>query len=167
MSVPFSLVMLVLLIFAALRDIVSRTIPDSIALLIAFTGAFARILDGPSALAISVGTASLLFVVLLITFYRGFIGGGDVKLMAALCIGLSPFDSYRFVIATAVSGGVLAVAYLVLSLSPRGPRKTRRTPLLRRIVAVESWRIRKRGPLPYGVAIAAGGAFVLLQPGNL
>jgi prepilin peptidase CpaA len=32
-----------------------------------------------------------------------------------------------------------------------------------RIYGVERWRIRRRGPLPYGVAIAAGGVFTLLH----
>jgi Flp pilus assembly protein protease CpaA len=31
-----------------------------------------------------------------------------------------------------------------------------------RVAAIERWRIRRRGPVPYGVAIAIGGAFVVL-----
>jgi prepilin peptidase CpaA len=33
--------------------------------------------------------------------------------------------------------------------------------LLRRVLVVEAWRMRRRGPLPYAVAIA-GGAILLL-----
>ena len=38
--------------------------------------------------------------------------------------------------------------------------------LLRRVLRVESWRIRRGAPLPYGVAIAAGAAFALIRPGG-
>jgi prepilin peptidase CpaA len=135
-------------------------------MLLVVIGVLARSPEGPKALAASAGTALLLFLVLLILFSRGLIGGGDVKIMAALSVGLSPSDSYRFVVATAIAGGILAVAYCLLSSKLNGPYRTRRTSFLSRVVAVESWRICRRGPLPYGVAIAAGGAFVLLQPGN-
>jgi prepilin peptidase CpaA len=122
--------------------------------------------DGPSALAFSAATALLLFIVLLIAFSRGLLGGGDVKLMTALAIALPPLDSYYFTVATAVAGGVLAVATLVLSRLLPAPHTARRRAVLGRVAAIESWRIRRRGPLPYGVAIAAGGAFALLHPGG-
>jgi Flp pilus assembly protein protease CpaA len=35
--------------------------------------------------------------------------------------------------------------------------------MLRRVLAVEARRVRRRGPLPYAVAIAAGGVFLLLS----
>ena len=57
----------------------------------------------------------VLFALLLIAYSRGLIGGGDVKLMTALAVGLSPFDCYRFVVATAIAGGLLGIAYLLLS----------------------------------------------------
>ena len=163
---PLMLAMLALLMTAAWRDIATRTIPDTVSLLLVATGGLARILEGPSALALSVGAALVLFVLLLIAFARGLLGGGDIKVMSALAIGLSPLDCYRFVVATAIAGGILGLAYLLLSRTPHGLHKTRRVSLLGRVAAVESWRICRRGPLPYGVAIAAGGAFVLLHSGS-
>ena len=162
----YSLAILVLLMLAAWRDIATRTIPDAISFMIVVGGTLTRIINGPSALALSAGTALALFVVLLLAHARGYIGGGDVKIMTALAVGLSPVDSYRFVVATAVAGGLLAVVYIVLSHKTRNMRGTKRTSLLGRIAEVEFWRIRRHGPLPYGVAIAAGGAFVLLHPGS-
>jgi hypothetical protein len=38
--------------------------------------------------------------------------------------------------------------------------------LFHRILAIEGWRIRRHGTLPYGVAIAAAGAFALLEHGS-
>jgi prepilin peptidase CpaA len=86
--------------------------------------------------------------------------------MTSLAVGLSPLDSYHFVVATAIAGGLLAAAYLLLSPRLRGSYGTKPTSMLGRVFTIEAWRIRRRGPLPYGVAIAAGGAFVLLHSGS-
>jgi len=166
MSCLLLLTLLVLLGVAAWRDVATRAIPNTVSLLIVLAGALSRILVGPLALALSAATAMLIFLLLMVAFSRGLLGGGDVKIMAALAVGLSPFDTWRFVLATAISGGLLAVVYIVLSRNTRRLRGTKRTSLLGRIAQVEFWRIRRRGPLPYGVAIAAGGAFVLLHPGS-
>jgi prepilin peptidase CpaA len=103
----------------------------------------------------------------MIAYSRGLIGGGDVKIMSALSVGLSPLDSYRFVVATAIAGGILAIIYLLLSRQQHGQNKIRRTSIIARVFAIEAWRIRRHGPLPYGVAIAAGGAFVVFSSGSL
>lgn len=161
-----TLSVLALLLIAAWRDFATRTIPDTVSILIAALGILLRALQGPSALVVSAAAALLLFLVLLLLFARGFIGGGDVKIMTALAIALPPADSYRFVIITVMAGGVLGIAYLLLSFRPRRPSGTGPKSLLRRVAVIESWRIGRRGPLPYGIAIAAGGAFVLLFPGK-
>jgi prepilin peptidase CpaA len=167
MLVPFSVITFGLLMMAAWRDVATRTIPDTISLLLIATGAITRILDGPAALALSAGSALLLFVLLLFAYSRGFIGGGDVKIMTALAVGLSPLDCYRFVIATAIAGGFLGIGYLLLSRRRTSVGEGKRISLLARVVAVEVWRIRHHFSLPYGVAIAAGGAFVLLHTRSL
>lgn len=166
MAVYITLSVLALLLIAAWRDLATRTIPDTVCVLIAALGILLRALQGPWALAVSAGAALLLFLVLLLLFARGLIGGGDVKIMTALAITLPPLDSYRFVVATVMAGGVLGIAYLLLSFRPRRPSGTKPTSLLGRVAVIESRRIGRRGPLPYGVAIAAGGVFVLLSPGN-
>jgi prepilin peptidase CpaA len=158
--------LLALLLIAAWRDVATRTIPDTVSLLVVGVGLFVRLLDGPWALVVSAGAALLLFLLLLILFARGLIGGGDVKIMTALAVALPPLGTYHLVVATAIAGGVLGIAYLILSRLPRRRARTRRKSLAGRVAAVESWRIGRRGPLPYGVAIAAGGAFVLLSPGK-
>ena len=166
MALPFTLSLLTLLLAAAWRDLATRTIPDSVSVLIAVTGLVVRALEGPLALVLSIGTAVLLLTILLVIYAKDMIGGGDVKILAALAFALPPLDTYRLVVATALAGGFLAIAYLLLG------HQLRRTPgpapksSLGRVLAIESWRVRHRGPLPYGLAIAAGGTFVLLFPGS-
>ena len=166
MSCLLLLILLVLLGVAAWRDVATRAIPNTISLLIVLAGALSRVLVGPLALALSAATAMSIFLLLMIAFSRGLLGGGDVKIMTALAVGLSPFNSWRFVLVTAIAGGFLAVAYILLSHKKYRMRGAKPASLLGRIAQVEFWRIRRRGPLPYGVAIAAGGAFVLLHPGS-
>jgi Flp pilus assembly protein protease CpaA len=115
---------------------------------------------------LSVGTALLLLSLLLTLYSRGLIGGGDVKIMTALAVGLSPFDCYRFIVATAIAGGLLGITYLVLSRRLPPIHRVRGASLLNRVAVLENRRIRRRGPLPYGVAVAAGGTFVLLRTGG-
>ena len=155
-SSALALAILVFLMMAAWRDVATRTIPDTIGLLLLATSALMRIRDGPLALALSAGIAMLLFALLLIAYARGLLGGGDVKLMTAIAVGLSPFNCYRFVMATALAGSLLGIAYLLLSRRLRGHYKADRTSLINRVSAIECWRIRRRASLPYGVAIAAG-----------
>jgi prepilin peptidase CpaA len=154
--------MLALLLAAAWRDVITRTIPDTISVLLLAAGGFGQFHNGVLAIAASAVTALLLFALLFVLFTRGLLGGGDVKLLTALAVGLAPYDCYRLVVATALSGGLLAIGYLLLSRLKRRQYTITRRSLFHRILAVERWRIRRHGPLPYAVAIAAGGAFVLL-----
>jgi prepilin peptidase CpaA len=156
-----------LLLTAAWRDLATRTIPNAISVLLIAAGLFFRGAEGLLALAHSGAAALILFAVLLFLFSRGYLGGGDVKIMTALASGLPVRDSYCFVVATALAGGILGLVYIALSRTLPATRRQRRGNALSRVLAVESWRIRRGGPLPYGVAIAAGGVFVLLHNGSL
>jgi prepilin peptidase CpaA len=164
--VLFVVAMLTLLAAGAWQDIATRTIPDEVSALLFVGGGLARLIQGPQELFYSGIGALVLFLLFMFAYSRGLIGGGDVKLMTAFAIGLSPSDCYRFVVATALAGGVLGIIYLLLSRRLVPMRMSRHASLLKRVIAAEAWRIRRRGPLPYGIAIAAGGAFVLLHPGS-
>jgi prepilin peptidase CpaA len=167
MAFPLALLATVLLALGAWRDIATRTIPDMVGLLLLAIGGCARLLQGPLALTSSLGASFILFSMLMIAYSRQLIGGGDVKVMTAFCVGLSPLASYHFVVATAIAGGLLGLLYLLLSRMPDFVCRTKSRSLLGRVLAIEAWRIRRRGPLPYGVAIAAGGAFVVFSSGSL
>jgi prepilin peptidase CpaA len=155
-----------LLLTAAYRDLVTRTIPDWVSILLAACGLLTRVLIGPQAAAVSAIAAVALFALLLLAHSRGALGGGDVKLMAALAFGLSLPELYHFVFVTGICGGVLAGIHLTLrrvwkDLAPMKP-PSRGTVGLFRVLTAERWRIARRGPLPYGVAIACGGIAALV-----
>ncbi len=154
-----------LLLFAAYRDIATRAIPNRVSVLLTACGLLSRALTGPSAVAWSATAGMLVFLVLLVAHARGALGGGDVKLMAAVACGLSLPELYRFIVLTAVAGAILAAVHLALRRALRGLAPHRPpsggTSGWRRVLAAERWRIARQGPLPYGVAIACGGIATL------
>lgn len=155
-----------LLCLAAWCDVATRTIPDLLSLALAGTGLLIRAAEGWQALGLSFAVALGLFVFLLLFAMRGALGGGDVKLAAAMALSLSPAATWDFIFATVMIGGALGLAYLTGPLVVPRPRLVAGAPLLRRILVAEARRLRRRGPVPYGVAIAGGGILVLLgSPG--
>lgn len=161
---------LALLGVAAWRDLATRTIPDLISIAITLIGAGSRLSGGWPSLGISVLVAVVIFLALVPFHSRGLIGGADLKLLSALALGLSPLGSYQLVLATALAGGVLAGIYVALRRVLGGFEHTpgpigRHGSIPFRVAVVESWRIRRGAPLPYGIAIAAGAALVLRSPG--
>jgi prepilin peptidase CpaA len=158
-----TIILVLLLATAAARDVTSRIIPNALNLLIAAAGISIRAWTASTSPASLWATGALLLA-LLFLYARRLLGGGDVKLMAALSLALTATDCYRFVIATALFGGLLAMAYLLLRRVLPPLRCKPGTSRLLRVAVVEAWRIRRGLPLPYGVAIAAGGIFVLLHP---
>jgi len=157
---------LLLLAFAGWRDVATRLIPDSLCVALAVLGLAIRAASGLWAALASTGVAVLLFALLAVAHARGLLGGGDVKLMAATAMQFPPAGILHLLLAISVAGGVLAAVHLALRRLPAPARHmprghTLRRHTLRRLWAVERWRV-QRGSLPYGVAIACGGAWILL-----
>ncbi|MBX9699056.1 MAG: prepilin peptidase [Acetobacteraceae bacterium] len=154
-----------LLLIAAWRDLATRLIPDTLCLLIAVIGFAGRAAEGLTEAAVSLALAIGLFLLLLPAAARGALGGGDVKLASALLLGFGPAAAWDFIFFTVMLGGVLGLAYMA-GPALVGPSRAlpAGAPLLQRVLQVEYWRLRRRGPLPYAVAIAAGGIIVLLLP---
>ena len=92
--------------------------------------------------AIQVGIALAVFVLLAGAFYAGMMGGGDVKLAAALALWFSPASTLKFLVLMSIAGGVLTLVVL-------GVHRFRKKP--------------GRPEIPYGVAIAFGGLWILAQ----
>ena len=153
-----------LLLYVAVIDIATRLIPNEICLTLALLGILGQF-AGPTHIIESLVVATVLFGLLLIVYQRGAIGGGDVKLLTALAIGLPLTGIIQLLTVTALAGGFLAAAHLMMRLLPHPRPAPAGSALLRRIVAVERWRHVRRAPLPYGAAIACGGIWTLLSHG--
>ena len=155
--------MIALLAVAAWRDLATREIPDGICIAVAVVGLALRAGAGPGPMAWSLGLAALMFGALVALHALGGLGGGDVKLAAATVLGLPPVRVYHFVVITVLAGGALVLVHLALRLLPPAAACPAGASSLRRVWVVERWRVRRRGPLPYGVAIACGGAVAILS----
>ena len=91
---------------------------------------------------IQLATGAGVFALLAAGFYAGMMGGGDVKLAAALALWFSPASTLKFLVLMSLAGGVLTLVVMALH------RVKRRE---------------GRPEIPYGVAIAFGGLAILTQ----
>lgn len=149
----------VLLTYAALRDVATRRIPNWVSALVALLGAALRFQEGQLAPALL--AAASVFAVMFVMWRRGWIGGGDVKFLAATTLLAPPDGVLDLLLAVSLSGGVLATCYLVMTRLDLPAIRTASRGALWRVLRAESWRIRRRGPLPYACAIGAGGLITL------
>jgi prepilin peptidase CpaA len=148
-----------ILIVAALRDIITRTVPNWMPVTLAVCCAALASFD--LRLTWGLGFGFAVFLCALFCWWRGWMGGADVKLLGAAAIVVAPAFSGTFLLAVSLSGGILATTYLVGRFILPRPATRRPRRLFPRVLRVEAWRIRNRGPLPYACAIAAGTIFVL------
>ena len=155
---------ILLLLYVATIDVATRTIPNEICLALALLGIVGQ-LANPMLLAQSTIVAAILFLLLLVLYIKTLIGGGDVKLMVAVAIGLPPLGVIQFLTITALAGGLLAMVHVVMRLLPNPALAPSGSSLVRRVYAVERWRHLRHAPLPYGVAIACGGIWTVLSKG--
>ena len=147
-----------LVIVGGLKDLTSMKIPNWISgsLILAFFPAalVLGLAPGDIGLHLAVGLAALLIGMGL--FALNLLGGGDVKLMAAVCLWLGLSGSGVFVLMTALVGGLFSLVLLLgrVWLRPwagAGP----------------SWLVQlmePKGHIPYGVAIAIGA--LIAWPGS-
>ena len=92
--------------------------------------------------AVHLAAATGVFILLAGAFYAGMMGGGDVKLAAALALWFSPQSTIKFLVFMSLAGGVLTLVVLAWHRAKRREGKPE---------------------IPYGVAIAFGGLAVLGQ----
>jgi len=137
----------VLLVWGGAADLITKSIPNSVALLLAasfivFAGS-AGISTPQLVTHLLCGCAVLAGGFAL--FYSSLIGGGDAKLLASASCWFGFENIMPFLAAVALAGGVLALIYLVLQQ-------------LRAQLGLE---LEHSPTLPYGAAIAAGGLAIL------
>lgn len=134
-----------ILVFAAVVDVRTFTISNRLNLTVALLAPvyWASVALSPwPGVAVQLAAAATVFILLAGAFYAGMMGGGDVKLAAALALWFSPFTTIHFLVLTSLAGGVLTLV----------------------VVALHRARKREGRPeIPYGVAIAFGGLAILTQ----
>ncbi len=101
----------VLLIAGALHDVAARTIPNWVSLGLFVLGVVLRLLDSTLLAGLSLGL--VVFAVAVFCWRRGWLGGGDVKLLAAAAIFVPPAHVGDLIIAVTLCGGVVGVIYLL------------------------------------------------------
>lgn len=159
-----SVLEILLLLYVATIDIATRLIRNEICLALALLG-IAGQLASPMQVAQSLIVATILLTLLFVVYTRGGIGGGDVKLLVALAVGLPLTGVVQLLAITALAGGVLALLHLMMRLLPSPGLAPAGSSLIRRVYAVERWRHLRHAPLPYGVAIACGGIWTIFSRG--
>ena len=135
-----------LLVVAAVIDVRTFTISNRLNLTVALMAPlyWLSISLAPwPGVAIQLGAATVVFGILAGAFYAGMMGGGDVKLAAALALWFSPAAIIKFLVLMSLAGGVLTLVVLALHRAKRREG---------------------RPEIPYGVAIAFGGLAILAQP---
>ena len=146
-----ALVFAVLLIVAAAQDALRLRISNVTVLLVIAAAFAAAVIAG---LQLALWQNLVVFFVLLVAgtplFAAGKLGGGDVKLLAAVGLWFSIKSAAWMLIAVLLAGGVLALVVLALRAFSWSEAARDRAVILR-----------PKGGIPYGVAIAAGALIAM------
>ncbi len=139
---------------AAFSDIRKLTIPNSYCLGIAlcypfFALAPAQPVDWLGGLMVGGSLLAVGFIL----FTTGKVGGGDAKLLAAASLWAGPSLLVDFILITALTGGGMALLLYVR-------HRWLRSPALAAMAVTEASPDFAQQPMPYGVAIFAGGVYV-------
>jgi prepilin peptidase CpaA len=132
-----------MLIVAAAGDLRTRTIPNWLNAAIALGAIPFWLLSGMSLwpeIALQVAVAAAVFGLFAIAFYFGAMGGGDVKMVAAIALWLPLGAVVKLLVIMSLAGGVLTVAMLARRRMGKS---------------------REQLEIPYGVAIAFGGFWLI------
>ena len=165
--------LLTMLGLAAFKDLRERRSPNRLTAGLALLyPIYVLVSPTPVAWPAALGLAVVVFLIGLGLFAGNLIGGGDVKLIAALSLWAGPEHFVWFILITTMTGGVLSLISLwhrrwggligahlaALGLAATGtsgavlPEAPQSTPSSAGAAT-----------LPYGVAIAAGGTAVVIQ----
>ena len=141
------------MIWAAASDLTTMTIPNRIVMvLLAGFVILAPLTDVQMFQAAAGGTIALLISFIL--FSRGWIGGGDAKLVAVAGLWIGVDQLGLFLLTTSLFGAILTLAVLMF-------RAVTLQPYLSDLTWVARLH-RPGGGIPYGVAIAGAGCAVLI-----
>lgn len=131
------------LIYSVYSDVKYRLIYNNVTLPIALAAPFYWVATGNfgiSEIAVHLLTAFLVFILFAAFMWFGMMGGGDVKLFAALALWFDWASVVNMMLITSLAGGIVTIVFL----------------------AIHKFR-KNDGPvkIPYGVAISLGGLFTI------
>lgn len=149
-----------LMLAAAIEDLRRLIIPNTLvlALCVLWPFYFAAAPSLYGALA-AIGGAIAVFLVGALCFSRGWLGGGDVKLLAVATLWAGPSGTPVLLLLTGILGGVLA---LFLLMPPGAYLTTLARAKLGPADAPDGQGLAT--PVPYGIAIASAAVIVILLP---
>jgi prepilin peptidase CpaA len=133
------------LVYACYTDWTSRTIPNWLTGGIALAAPHFWLASGSTlwpGVAVQLAIALVFFAIFAACFAFGAMGGGDVKLIAALGLWFPLLVSIDMLIATSLLGGVLTLGFII-------HRKVNR--------------ITRPAEVPYGIAIALAGLWSIYE----
>jgi prepilin peptidase CpaA len=158
---------------AAVTDFKRRIIPNPLVILTIGCGIAVRLLADPHSIALSLLIAAMVLLALGLMAHRRLLGGGDVKLIAAVTLMVPYGQTANLLLVIAVMGGALSCVYLLASRAARRRqlweaagsherrRSSRKTGWYRAIGAG----LVMRKTIPYGVAVFGGTASFALSSG--
>jgi prepilin peptidase CpaA len=150
----------VVMLAAAFEDFRRMTIPNLLPILLcAAWPLHIAAAPGLYQAAAAIGCALAVFLAGAVLFARGYLGGGDVKLLSAAALWAGPSGVLGLLLLTGILGGALALFLLMpfgnqITAVARGMLGRPTAPAERRLSI----------PVPYGVAIAGASLIVVLSP---
>lgn len=153
-----------LLAVIAYGDVRTRRIPNELSVAIGILGLIRIILLNDAVTAgHSLLAGAVIFGTAFFFFWRGAIGGGDVKLVTATALLISYLNMFSFLFLMSLCGGMLALTMLAQDkLRPRLRRLLQQARIPTETETVECIAPRVRSTVPYGAAIAAAGIITLV-----
>ena len=145
-------ILFALLAIAAVEDAWRLRISNLVVLAIAASAVTAMVLTG---LGLAAWQPLLVAIAVLVVgtplFSKGWMGGGDVKLLSASALWFTFDGSWKMLAAVAVAGGVVALLALLLRLFRFSDAARARIAMLQRGKGI-----------PYGIAVALGVAGAII-----
>lgn len=166
-----------LLVVGAYVDVRRFIIPNWINLALLVLGIWFAAVTPAFSWFVHLATSVVVFLFGAVLYQFRLFGGGDVKLLAVLSFWTGVSDLFPFLFVMALSGGLLSVIYLLKGFFQRrsksGQLSLAESATLLHADMAEGGsaavlqRARSsdvfRQPIPYGVAIAVGGLYVLIS----
>ena len=144
-AVGLALVALACVLWAAVCDVRVFEIPDSLTIILLVTAAgYGLVTPGFNWLS-HIAAPALFFAIGLFVFARGWMGGGDIKLMTGIAAWTGLAQLLPQLLGTAIAGGLVTLVLLLARKAAVG-RDPATTPRL----------FHGDAPIPYAVAIAIG-----------